>query len=209
MFGQVGRALAGCVSLIAMMACSSTQLATTDSGANADTSMPDATAPLGPGASLKCTSSGKNAWLTYGATGFVAVNKNIFKNVNAEVTANGVKNLGDTFTKIGSGTPAATQDNAATFEGKLAAFLVYAYGGPTSIQYADGKTYSGLQDMTVAHTGLGITADQYTYFVTNIIVPALVAAGVPSDNDGGTDDISSCFAPVVLDKAFIATIVGH
>jgi|GEM_PF-1655023 len=202
------------VSLLSPLACSSTQATVTDAGGGVDSttdSQPpiDAAAPPGPGATLKCTSSGKNAWLTYGAAGFVAVNKNILKNINAEITASGTKNLGDSLTKIGSGVPASTQDNAATFEGKLAAFLVYAYGGPTSIQYTDNKTYTGLQDMTVAHTGLAITSAQYNYFVSNIIVPALVAAGVPADNDGGTNDISSCFAPVILDPAFIATIVGH
>ena len=38
----------------------------------------------------------------------------------------------------------------ATFEGKLAAFLVFAYGGPDTIMYTDGKMYDGVQDMVEA-----------------------------------------------------------
>ena len=157
----------------------------------------------GPGAAFKCASSGMDAWDTYGADAFVAVNKSIFANVGSEVTAHGSANVGDSFTKIGTGNPRATSDSAATFEGKLAAFLVYAYGGPTSITYTDGKTYSGLQDMVTEHTGLNITSDQYDYFIANIVVPALTANGVPMN------DVSSCFAPVVTDAAFKASIVGH
>ena len=166
----------------------------------------------GPGAALKCESSGKNAFDTYGAAGFVAVNKAIFANVNAEVTANGSANVGDSFTKIGTGNPVSATDDGPTFEGKLAAFLVWVYGGPNSIMYTDGKTYVGdNQDMVAAHTGLGITSAQYTYFVTNIVVPALTSRGVKHGAGGAADpnDVSSCFAPPVLDPAFIATIVGH
>ena len=163
----------------------------------------DATTAKGPGAAFACTSSGKDAFDTYGATAFVAVNESIFTNVGAEVTANGTTNLGTSFTEVGSGTPPSTADDAATFKGKLAAFLVFAYGGPTSITYTDGKTYSGMQDMVAAHTGLAITSDQYDYFIANIVVPALTTNGVP------TGDVSSCFAPVVTDAAFKASIVGH
>jgi hypothetical protein len=160
------------------------------------------TTATGPGAALKCTSSGKNAFDTYGATAFVAVNESIFANVGTEITANGTTNLGDSFTKIGSGTPVSTVDQAATFKGKLAAFLVYAYGGPTSIKYTDGITYTGPQDMVSAHVGLGITSSQYDYFIANSVVPALTTNGVP------TNDVSSCFAPVVTDPTFKASIVG-
>lgn len=167
-------------------------------------------AAKGPGASLKCDSSGKNAWDTYGVNAFVAVNESIFTNVNAESTANGTTNLGTSFTKIGSGTPASTADSAATFKGKLAAFLVYAYGGPSSITYTDNKTYTGPQDMVSAHAGLGITSAQYDYFVSNVVVPALTTNGVPHGTGGASapDDVSSCFAPILLDAAFKASIVG-
>lgn len=156
------------------------------------------------GIDLKC-SSGKNAFDTYGATAFVTVNKAIFANVTTELTgSNGTSNLGTSFLDIGSGNVAATDDDAATFEGKLAAFLVYQYGGPTSITYTDGKTYVGNdQDMTEAHTGLAITADQYTYFISNIVVPALTSSGVSAD------DVTSCFAPVVTDSKFEDSIVGQ
>jgi hypothetical protein len=163
----------------------------------------DSGTPPGPGAFLKCTSSGKNAWETYGAQAFVAVNESIFANVTAQITDAGTSNLGDSFTKIGSANPPSTADDLPTFKGNLAAFLVHAYGGPASIMYTDGKTYSGLQDMKAAHTGLAITADQYNYFIANIVVPALTDNGVP------TDDVTSCFAPVVTDAAFVASIVGH
>jgi hypothetical protein len=158
----------------------------------------------GAGANLKC-SSGKNAFDTYGASAFVTVNKAIFTNVTNELTgSNGTSNLGTSFLDIGSANVAATDDDAATFQGKLAAFLVFQYGGPTSIVYTDGKTYVGNdQDMTEAHTGLKITADQYMYFVSNIVVPALMSSGVT------TDDVTNCFAPVVTSPTFEDSIVGQ
>jgi hypothetical protein len=97
-------------------------------------------------------------------------------------------------------------------EGKLAAFLVWVYGGPNSITYTDGKMYTGNgQDMVAAHTGLGITDAQYTYFVTNIVVPALTSSGVKHGAGGAADpdDVGSCFAPPLLDATFQASIVGH
>jgi hypothetical protein len=168
--------------------------------------------PAGPGAALKCDSSGTNAFETYGASAFVAVNQSIFANTMAEVTANGSTNIGSSFTKVGSGNPPSTADDAATFEGKLAAFLVWVYGGPNSITYTDGKVYTGNnQDMVAAHTGLGITSSQYTYFVTNIAVPALTSNGVKHGAGGAADpnDVTSCFAPPLLDPTFEASIVGH
>jgi hypothetical protein len=164
-----------------------------------------------PGAALKCDSSGKNAWETYGADAFVAVNESIFEHVMTELNANGTANLGDSFTKIGSGNPASTADDAPTFKGNLAAFLVYAYGGPEDITYTDGKSYHGPQDMVESHMGLGITSAQYDYFVANVIVPALTDNGVPAGAGGAADpnDVASCFAPVVLDPAFKASIVGQ
>ena len=167
------------------------------------TSADAGTMAKGPGASLKCTSSGKNAFDTFGAAAFVKVNESIFTNVFAEVGANGATNLGNSFGKIGTGMPPSTADNAATFKGKLASFLVYAYGGPESITYTGSKVYAGPQDMVSAHTGLAITNEQYDYFVANIVVPALTANGVT------TADVSSCFAPTITTAAFKASIVGH
>jgi hypothetical protein len=189
---MIKKIFAAGVMLAAMQGC----------GSDSDSGTPE-TVAKGPGAALKCTSSGMDAFDTYKAAGFVAVNQAIVANVVSELTANGTTNLGDSFTKIGSGKPASTTDDMATFEGKLAAFLVYAYGGPTSITYTDNKTYSGLQDMTTAHIGLAITSDQYDYFITNQVVPALTSSGVPEG------DVSSCFAPIVTDPAFKASIVGH
>jgi hypothetical protein len=164
----------------------------------------------GPGATLKCESSGKNAYDTYGANAFVGVNKKIFQNVTAEVTAHGSDNLGDSFTKVGTGNPASTTDDATKFEGKLAAFLVYAYGGPDDITYSDGVSYHGPQDMVEAHTGLAITDAQYDYFIANIVVPALTASGVAHGTGGSAspDDVTTCFAPIVTNATFKASIVG-
>ncbi len=188
---MIRKIFAASVMLAAMQGCGSDS----DSGSTENVSK-------GPGAALKCASSGKDAFDTYGSDAFVAVNKAIVANVVAELTANGTTNLGASFTKIGSGMPASTTDDMATFEGKLAAFLVYAYGGPETITYTDGKSYSGMQNMTAAHVGLGITGDQYDYFLINQIVPALTKSGVPEG------DVSSCFAPILGDPAFKASIVG-
>jgi hypothetical protein len=154
------------------------------------------------GGAPMCSSSGKNAFDTYGQEAFLAVNSAIFANVDAEMKANGTKNLGESFTLIGTGKPAATKDDLPTFQGKLGAFLVSAYGGPSSIT-VDGTTYSGSADLTAAHTGLNITTDQYNYFVMNVVVPALTSSGVK------TEDVSSCFAPVVTDPSVVSAIVGH
>lgn len=190
------RSLLACA--LAVLACSCS-----DSSSKSAADAPGATG-TGPAAKLKCTSSGKNAFDTYGAAAFVKVNESIFTNVNAEITAHQTANLGDSFTKIGTGNPPSTADDLAKFKGRLAAFLVYVYGGPNDITYTDNVMYNGSeQDMTVAHTGLGITSAQYTYFLTNIVVPALTSNGV------SMDDVSSCFAPPLMDSAFIATIVGH
>ena len=108
------------------------------------TSGQDANDVPGPGANLSCASTGKNAFETFGANAFVAVN-----------------------------------------------------------DYTDGVKYFGSQDMTEKHTGLAITGAQYDYFVTNIVVPALTSNGV------STNDVSSCFAPPLVDAAFKASVVGH
>src|ERR1700744_1532465 len=139
---------------------------------------------LGPGATLKCDSSNKDAWDTYGADGFVAVNKAIFANVNAELTgANGTSNLGSSFSQIGMG----SHDALDVFEGQLAAFLVFAYGGPSSITYTHGVPHHANADMVTAHKGLGITASQYDYFIASIVVPALTASGVKHGAGGSAD----------------------
>lgn len=152
------------------------------------------TEATGPGASLQCTSSGKNAWETYGVNAFVAVNEKIFELVTAELTANGEANVGGSFAAV---------TDFPTFKGRLAAFLVFVYGGPTEITYTDGKVYAGVQDMQQVHAGMAITSAQYDYFIANVVVPALTGSGVPMD------DVSSCFAPPVVDAAFKATIVGQ
>ncbi len=132
------------------------------------------------------------------------MNEAIFANVGNELNANGSANLGNSFAEAGTGNVAATKDDLPTFEGKLAAFLVFAYGGPTSITYTDNKMYVGNnQDMVAAHTGLNITEDEYDYFVTGVIVPALEQSGVPAS------DVSACFAPVVTDPTFVDQIVNR
>jgi hypothetical protein len=201
---------------LGLMGCSSDDTpstATVDAGST-DAGGGDSASPTtggGPGATLKCDSSGKNAWETYGVSAFVAVNEAIFANVIAEGSASGTTNLGDSFTKIGSGNPASTADDLPTFKGNLAAFLVFAYGGPSEITYTDNKKYTGPQDMVESHKGLGITGAQYDYFVSNIVVPALTKNGVKAGKGGAADpnDVSSCFAPILVDAAFKASIVGQ
>jgi hypothetical protein len=199
---------------LGLVGCSSDETsssATVDSGSGDAGGGDSASSGTGPGATLKCDSSGKNAWETYGVSAFVAVNEAIFANVIAEGSASGTTNVGDSFTKIGSGNPASTADDLPTFKGNLAAFLVYAYGGPGEITYTDNKKYTGPQDMVESHTGLGITGAQYDYFVSNIVVPALTKNGVKAGKGGAADpnDVSSCFAPILVDAAFKASIVGQ
>ena len=95
---------------------------------------PTVEAAKGPGAALKC-SSGKNAFDTYGADAFVAVNEEIVRLVFAEYgtgTPPNTANLGDSFTKIGTGNPPSTVDGAATFgaaTGALTGLLTCTFGG--------------------------------------------------------------------------------
>ena len=163
----------------------------------------------GPGKTLACETSGKNAFETYGATKIVAINETIFANVGTEVATNCSTNLGTSFMEIGTGTPASTADPSNVFKAKLCAFLIWAYGGPSQFQYSDGNIYAGIQDMVAAHTGLGITQAQYDYFVSNIVVPALLTNGVANGSGDSPNDVSSCFAPVITDPAFEASIIGH
>jgi hemoglobin len=123
----------------------------------------------------------------YGADAFIAVRDSIV----AKALAAPTDQLGDSFQSFaGSATDAQLQ----RFQDHLAAFLVMVYGGPND--------YTGRQ-MEEAHAGLGITSDQYDYFITEVVVPALSESGVPSD------DITNCFAPPVTDPAFKASIVGQ
>ena len=95
--------------------------------------------------------------------------------------------------KVGGSFAALTPAQVTTLKTNLGAFLVYAYGGPNNYT---GKT------MEAAHAGLAITSDQYDYFITDVVVAALTEGGVAAD------DISGCFAPVVTDATFKASIVG-
>ncbi len=122
----------------------------------------------------------------YGESAFLAVRDSIVSRALAAPT----DQLGDSFqTFAGS----ATEEQLGIFQDHLAAFLVMVYGGP--------KNYSG-RDMASAHAGLGITSDQYDYFIAEVVVPALSDNGVPAE------DISNCFAPPVTDSSFKASIVG-
>jgi len=123
----------------------------------------------------------------YGAPAFVAVRDSIV----AKALAAPTDKLGDSFQNFASSaSPAGLQ----AFQDNLAAFLVMVYGGP--------KNYGG-RSMEDAHAGLNITSDQYDYFITEVVVPALAENGVPAD------DISNCFAPPVTDAGFKASIVGR
>jgi len=139
----------------------------------------------GPGAGLKCDSSGKNAFDTYGAA-FVKVRDAIIANTAAEL-ANKEPGFGHSFDAV-----AADPAKLKTLSDNLADFLVFVYGGPNN--------YKG-KSMTDAHAALGITQPQYDFFLTNQIVKALADNGVPQK------DIDTCFAPPLVDPAFVKTIV--
>ncbi len=138
----------------------------------------------GPAAATECTTQ---MFDKYGEAAFLAVNQSIIDKSLAAPTAQ----VGSSFQDL-----AATADEArlAAFTTNLGEFLVMVYGGPAN--------YSG-PTMEDAHAGLEITSDQYDYFVTEIIVPALAENGVPME------DITDCFAPPVVDEAFKASIVGQ
>jgi hypothetical protein len=130
------------------------------------------------------------------------VNSNIFANVEAQLATDaGAAGLGGSFGQIGKD----GRDGLGDFEANLAATLVYVYGGPPTLTL-DGGTYSGItetENLQAEHTGLNITTDEYNYFLTNVVVPALTSAGVP------TEDVESCFAPVLTNTAVIGEVVGH
>ena len=95
----------------------------------------------------------------------------------------------------------------------MTAFLTFIYGGPKYIDYTVGTdassnpilvTFDGPQSMQVAHTGFAITASQYSYFVNQMVVPALA-----TDLSVPVADIGACFAPPLLDQTFIDSIVGQ
>jgi hypothetical protein len=170
---------------------------------------PDAPTPEpGPGAALACASSGKNAYDTYGQVAFFTITKNVFARVVAELTDHGEANLGDSIPKAGTGSLPSNRDDLATFEGKVAAYFVWAYGGPADVEYTDGVVYDGPQDMTAAHLGMKITGAQYDYFVASIVAPALIDSGIQHGAGGAPDDIATCFAPVVAEPTYKASMVG-
>ena len=154
--------------------------AAADSGDDTDDGTDDGTEP--DAAPVNCTAEmfGK-----YGQEAFLQVNDDIIAASVAAPTAM----LGTTFQDLA----AAGADRVEEFRTNLANFLVFVYGGPNN--------YTG-PTMEEAHEGLNITSEQYDYFVTEIIVPVLVADGVSED------DITNCFAPPVVDPAFKASIVG-
>ncbi len=85
------------------------------------------------------------------------------------------------------------EDAVQAFIDSLAAFISDAYG-------CSEGAYTG-PSMEAAHTGLGITQEEYDAFL-GIIVGVLADAGVPEA------DITACFAPPLVDPDFVATIVG-
>ncbi len=80
------------------------------------------------------------------------------------------------------------------FKASLTAFISDVYGCTTG-------SYAG-PSMEAAHAGMGITQEDYDAFV-GIIVDVLRTNGVVED------DINLCFAPPLVDPAFVATIVGQ
>jgi len=123
----------------------------------------------------------------YGDAGFTAVNDKIVAKAVALTNMN-PSPIGDAFKPT-----IADTTKAAAFTKSLAAFLIFAYGGPNNYT---GKT------MEAAHVGMAITSAQYDYFIANAVVPALQEAGVDAK------DITDCFAPVVVDPAFKNSIIN-
>lgn len=80
------------------------------------------------------------------------------------------------------------------FKASLANFITDAYG-------CTEGAYTG-PTMEAAHAGLGITQEEYDAFIGIIV-------GVLTDNSVPEDDITLCFAPPLVDPAFVATIVGQ
>jgi hypothetical protein len=121
----------------------------------------------------------------YKEAGFEAVNGEIGK-LALSASPN---ELGASFqTKIAQATPERQKE----FVAHLLSFLEAAYGSTTP--------YTG-PDMVTSHKDLGITRAQYSYFISDVVVPALTTAGVDPN------DITNCFAPVVTDTAFVKTVV--
>lgn len=122
----------------------------------------------------------------YGVDAFLAVNDSIIdKSVAAPTSA-----VGTSFQDLAAAGPERVEE----FTTNLANFLVQVYGGP--------QNYTG-PSMEDAHEGLDITSEQYDYFITSVVVPALVDNGVP------TADIENCFAPPVVDEAFKNSIINR
>ena len=122
----------------------------------------------------------------YGAAAFLKVRDSIV----TKALAAPVDKIGPSFQALAMKPPA----DVDAFKQNLADFLVMVYGGPNNYKGADMKT---------AHKGLAITADQYDYFIGQVVVPALIENGVESN------DIATCFAAPVTDAAFKASIVGQ
>jgi hypothetical protein len=162
------------ISGMALTACGSDS-----KGAGGGSTTPDA----GGDTSGSCTTK---MYAKYGATAFGAVRDSIVTKALAAPT----DKLGDAFQNFVS---QSTPTKIDMFKTDLADFLVMVYGGPND--------YMGVS-MTEAHQGLSITSDQYDYFITQVVVPALSDNGVPES------DITNCFAPPVTDAAFKASIVG-
>ena len=80
------------------------------------------------------------------------------------------------------------------FKDSLANFISDAYGCSTG-------AYTG-PTMEAAHAGMNIDQTTYDDFV-GLIVGVLLSDGVPQA------DIDHCFAPVLTDPAFEATIIGQ
>ncbi len=131
--------------------------------------------------STNCTTE---MYAKYKQAGFEAVNANILTNVGT-VSAMNPSPIGDSFKGL-------TTDQVKAVETNLLAFLVKVYGGPDN--------YKG-RSMKDSHAALDITKEQYDAFIGMVVVPALSKAGVPEK------DITDCFAPPVVDPAFVADIV--
>jgi Bacterial-like globin len=172
-------------SLVGVMALSILCAAPLACGGDDDEATDDAT-DGGDMDDMAAESCSSDMFDKYGLEAFSAVNDSIIeKSVAAPTSA-----LGTSFQALA----AQGEDRVAEFRTNLANFLVMVYGGPDN--------YDG-PDMRAAHAGLNITSEQYDFFITDVVVPALAENGVP------TADIEDCFAPPVVDADFKNSIINQ
>lgn len=180
--------LAGCALLASQLACGKT----TESSASGSNNDSSCEAPAAAPAAAAPPACQHTMFSKYQIGAFGAVNSTI---IDIALNPNKTGDIGTSFQDklANAGTARQTQ-----FAGNLAALLITTYGNPSDPNYI---AYTG-PGMLAAHSDLKITTAQYDKFISEVVVAALSANGVPAD------DINNCFAPQVTDPNFVASIVS-